>query len=119
MWQRLADYFDLQAAPFDGTVRTLESQMGNADDLWQGMVERHGLRPHRATELASWWHTDGDLGREVECFTDMRNSRELGFLDCQISENSFFDVFDRLVAERTIPDFRASWARERAQAGAR
>jgi hypothetical protein len=80
--------------------------MVGADAIWARTVDKYGLVPMKATELASWWHTDGDLGREIECFTDMRNSRERGFLDCQVSVSSFLDVFDRLIAEKIIPDFR-------------
>lgn len=108
MWGRIANYFGLEPAPFDGTVTPLQVRMEGADAIWRDIVDKHSLVPHKVSELASWWHTDGDLGREIECFTDMRNSRERGFLDCQISEVSFFDVFDRLIAEKTIPDFRAS-----------
>ncbi|NMO90999.1 hypothetical protein [Actinomycetospora sp. TBRC 11914] len=25
--------------------------------------------------VASFWHTDGDLGRDIECVTDMTRSR--------------------------------------------
>ena len=42
-------------------------------------VKEHGLvEPTRPSELASWWHTDADLGREVETFADMSKSRAAG-----------------------------------------
>jgi hypothetical protein len=66
-------------------------------------VERHGLQPYRASELASWWHTDADLGREVETFASMTKSRDLGFTEHQDSARSFTDLFERLRAERIIP----------------
>ena len=107
MWARIAEYFGLEPAKFDGKVTPLQGRMADSDAIWEGMANKYSLVKHKASELASWWHTDGDLGREIECFTDMRNSRERGFLDCQISETSFFDVFDRLIAEKIIPDFRS------------
>ena len=56
-----------------------------------------------STRLASWWHTDADLGRTVETFTDMGHSRRLGFLGVRDSESSFTDLFARLRAERIVP----------------
>ncbi len=55
------------------------------------------------TRLASWWHSDADLGRTLECFTDMTNSRTLGFDAYQSTRSSFTDVFDELRARRIIP----------------
>ena len=45
--------------------------------------------------MPSWWHTDGDLGRPLECFADMRRSRERGFLNARVSVDSFTCAFDR------------------------
>ncbi len=77
--------------------------MDHADDVWASLVAAHGLQPYKATDLASWWHTDADLGREVETFADMSKSRLLGFLDYQPSVNSFLDLFEQLRAARIIP----------------
>ncbi len=54
-------------------------------------------------KLVSWWHTDGDLGRTIECVNDMTQSRLLGFHAYQPTPASFFELFDRLQAERIIP----------------
>ena len=67
------------------------------------IVERHGLQPNPVERLASWWHSDADLGRPIECFTDMTRSRLLGFADYQASLNSFRDVYQRLQTERLVP----------------
>ena len=53
--------------------------------------------------LASAWHTDGDIGLEIEHIADMGRSRGAGFLDYQPTLGSFFDLFARLRAERVIP----------------
>ena len=58
------------------------------------------------SDLASWWHTDADLGRTVETFADMSKSRELGFLDFQNTTDSFLDLFDQLRAARIIPQLK-------------
>ena len=67
------------------------------------MVAKHGLQDIPVTTLASWWHSDADLGRTLECFTDMTNSRKLGFTAYQHTPSSFFDVFDALRAQKIIP----------------
>ena len=53
--------------------------------------------------LASWWHTDADLGRPMEVMTDMGKSRKAGFLDYQDTQDAFFHLFEKLKAERVIP----------------
>ncbi|MDR7038834.1 nucleoside-diphosphate-sugar epimerase [Methylobacterium sp. BE186] len=103
MWGRLADWFGIEAAPFDGTVSPLEEQMAGDAPLWAEIAARHGLAEPDLARLASAWHTDADLGRPIEVVTDMSKSRRLGFLDYQPTDDAFFDLFARLRADRLIP----------------
>ena len=103
MWGRIAEWFGLDAAPFDGTVRPLEQQMANDADLWRRIVEREGLAEPNLARLASPWHTDADLGRPIEVVTDMSKSRRLGFTSYRPTDDAFFDLFARLRADRLIP----------------
>lgn len=103
LWPRLAEFFGVQAAGFDGTIRPLEAAMANDHDLWREIAARHGLAEADLDRLASAWHTDLDLGRPLEVMTDMANSRRLGFTAYQATDASFFDLFARLRAERLIP----------------
>jgi nucleoside-diphosphate-sugar epimerase len=103
MWPRVADGLGVEAASYPGHANPLQHRMANADDVWAGLVDEYGLAPYRASELASFWHTDADLGRTVETFADMSKSRTLGFLDYQDSSRSFLDLFETLRAERVIP----------------
>ena len=103
MWSRIADWFGLEAAPFDGTVRPLETQMADDGVLWRQIAERDGLVEPDLNRLSSPWHTDADLGRPVEVVTDMSKSRKLGFREYQPTDDAFFDLFARLRAERLIP----------------
>ena len=79
--------------------------MQDAAPEWEAIVKRHGLRPYPVEVLASWWHSDADLGRTIETFTDMSKSRRLGFLEYQETPASFNDLFVRLRAERVIPTY--------------
>ena len=103
MWPRLAAALDVEPVPFDGEPVPLEQQMADAAEVWPEIVRRHGLRASDVESLASWWHTDADLGRTVETFTDMGRSRRLGFAGVRDSESSFTDLFRRLREERIVP----------------
>lgn len=103
LWARIAAYFGLEHAPHPGHPVPLVTQMKEAGPVWDAMVQRHGLEPWPVDRLASFWHSDADLGREIECVTDMTNSRRLGFREWQEAERSFTDVFDDLRARRIIP----------------
>lgn len=103
MWTRIAHWFGVEAAPFDGTVRPLEQQMAGDADAWRRVAEREGLAEHDLGRLASPWHTDADLGRPVEVVTDMSKSRRLGFDRYQATDDAFFALFERLRADRLIP----------------
>ena len=103
MWGRIADWFGLEPAPFDGTVRPLEEQMAGDAPVWRRIAERENLAEPDLARMASPWHTDADLGRPIEVVTDMSKSRKLGFTAYQASDEAFFDLFARLRADRLIP----------------
>lgn len=103
MWGRIARYFGVEAAPFDGVVRPLEVQMADDAPHWRALAERHGLAEPDLARLASPWHTDADLGRPFEVVTDMSKSRRLGFTDYVATDDAFVALFDQLHADRLIP----------------
>jgi nucleoside-diphosphate-sugar epimerase len=103
LWPRLAAALGVEPEPFDGEPQPLEQQMAGAAEIWPGIVRRHGLRDLSVDTLASWWHTDADLGRTIETFTDMGQSRRLAFLGVRDTESSFTELFARLKAERIVP----------------
>ncbi len=103
LWGRLANWFGIEAAGFDGTIRPLETEMAGDEALWREMAQRHGLVEPDLNKLASAWHTDLDLGRPIEVMTDMTRSRRLGFTGYQVTEDSFTRLFAQLRAEKLIP----------------
>ena len=103
MWGRIADWFGIEAVPFDGTTRPLDVQMADNGPVWRSIAEREGLAEPDLSRLASPWHTDANLGRPIEVVTDMSKSRKLGFVDYQASDDAFFELFARLRADRLIP----------------
>ena len=103
LWQQIADQFGLPVGDYPGHPVPLETQMADAPAIWAEIVARYGLQDIPVGRLASWWHSDADLGRTLECFTDMTNSRTRGFTAYRQTTRSFFDVFDELRARRIIP----------------
>ena len=103
LWGRLAGWFGVEAKGFDGTIHPLEAEMAGDGPLWRDIAARHGLVEPDLSRLASPWHTDLDLGRPIEVMTDMARSRKLGFSIFQPTDESFFDLFEELRADRLIP----------------
>lgn len=102
LWPKLAGWFGVEAAGFNGTVAPLEAAMAHDGPVWREIAARHNLVEPDLDRLASAWHTDLDLGRPLEVMTDMANSRRLGFSAWQATDASFFDLFARLRAARLI-----------------
>lgn len=103
LWKLLAEYFGLQDPGYPSELTPLDPKMADADELWAGIASKYGLVPYKATDIASWWHTDADLGRQVETFASMGKSWKAGFREVQVTPDSFFDLFDKLRAEKIIP----------------
>lgn len=104
LWPQIAEHFEVEWEGPAETPRTLVSSMTDvAPDVWRRIAERDGLAEPDVTKLASWWHSDSDLGREVECITDMTKSREAGFLDFRSTPKSFFDKVARYREARLLP----------------
>jgi nucleoside-diphosphate-sugar epimerase len=105
MWQVIAGHFGVEAAPYEGQQQSLEALMADAGEVWRDIARRHDLVEPDIGRLATWWHSDADFGRKLECISDMSRSRKLGFLDYQDTHDTFIDLFRRLQAERLVPTY--------------
>jgi len=103
LWPQLAAYFGVRPEGPPEGLAPLALRMVAAPADWTKIAAKHHLAEPDIHRLVSWWHTDGDLGRTLECVNDMSKSRRLGFLRYQETPASFFDLFDRLKRERLIP----------------
>jgi len=103
MWPRLAAYFGVESVGFEGAPRPLEIQMQGMEQTWADLAARNGLAEPDLGRVSSWWHTDGDLGRNIEVLADMSKSRVAGFTGYRRTLDSFTDLFDRFRADRLIP----------------
>lgn len=105
LWPQLAAWFGIPAAPYPGHATSLENVL-SADaspPFWADIAARHGLRENALDRRAFPWHTDADLGRPIECVTDMSKSHTLGFTAYQTTPESFFNLFEILRAQCYIP----------------
>ncbi|HUE18044.1 MAG TPA: SDR family oxidoreductase [Planctomycetaceae bacterium] len=103
LWPKLAANFGIEAAPYPARRMPLEPQLAEAGPTWADIATKHQLVEHDLSKLQSAWHTDMDLGREIEVVTDMTKSRLAGFHEYQPTLRSFLDLFARLRKERIIP----------------
>ena len=103
MWARLAEYFGVEPVGPGAQPLPLEQQMVDAEQVWQQIVREHDLIESDLGRIASWWHTDADLGREIEVVTDISKSRLAGFSVHHRTVDSFTALFDRYRADRLIP----------------
>jgi len=103
LWPQVAEHFGLEWEGFSGEPRTLEKAMVGMEGTWRKIADEHGLVEPDLSRVASWWHTDGDLGRNIEVLTDMNKSRKAGFTATRDTRDSFFDYAERYRAARVIP----------------
>jgi hypothetical protein len=103
MWPRLAAALDVEPEGFVDRPRPLEQQMADAAPVWARLVAEHGLVEPELSRVASWWHTDSDLGRDIEVLADMSKSRLAGFTGYVRTEDAFRGLFDRYRADRLVP----------------
>lgn len=103
LWNRIADYFGIEAEGYNDSVKPLEKELEDKQEIWKEIARRYELKENDLPKLASAWHTDLDLGRPIEVMTDVSKSRKAGFTVFESTEDSFFDLFEKLKEERIIP----------------
>jgi nucleoside-diphosphate-sugar epimerase len=103
LWPQIAEYFGLDWEGFDTSPRTLEVAMADSAAIWREIAAEHDLVEPDIDRVASWWHTDGDLGRPIESLTDMNKSKAAGFLRFRDTRASFFHFVERYREARIIP----------------
>ena len=103
LWSQLAAQFGVEPVGPGAVPQPLEEQMQGIDEVWAGIAAEHSLAEADVSRLASWWHTDADLGRTIEVVTDVSKSRLAGFTSHHRTIDSFTALFERYENERLIP----------------
>ncbi|SJM49399.1 SDR family oxidoreductase [Gulosibacter sp. 10] len=106
LWPRLAEALGVGWEGPSHEPRPLVDQMHGMEQLWSEIAEKYGLRESRLDRVASFWHTDSDLGVEVEVVADMTKSRLAGFGTYVSTERSFLELFERYEKEGLVPPRR-------------
>lgn len=103
LWPQIADFFGLPWEGFSERPRPLEVSMAGTSDAWRSLALREGLVEPDLNRVASWWHSDADLGRDMEVLTDMNKSRKAGFTATRDTRDSFFRYIEQYRAARVLP----------------
>jgi nucleoside-diphosphate-sugar epimerase len=103
LWPQIAAYFGIEWEGFVDEPRTLELAMKDSAALWADIAQKHNLVEPDISRVASWWHSDGDLGRKIEVLTDMNKSRTAGFRNSRDTRDSFFHYVERYRTARILP----------------
>jgi len=101
MWPRIAAFFDLEVAP--PLPMSLDEVMADKGELWQAMIERHGLVPTPYEDVSSWRFGDFVFGWDYDVIADSSKSRRAGFHEYVDTEAMFLRLFQDLRDRRLIP----------------
>ncbi|WP_182525775.1 SDR family oxidoreductase [Nocardioides dongkuii] len=103
LWPQIAAWFGLEWEGYADAPRPLETAMSGMEPVWRDLAHRHGLVEPDLARVASWWHTDADLGRDMEVVTDMNKSRTAGFSATRDTRATFFAYAEQYRSARVIP----------------
>ena len=101
LWPRFAEVFEMALA--EPQAVSLTQDMGDKAPLWDRMVARHGLKPHRFDEIAAWPFADYVFGCDWDVMSSVTKSRLHGFHDVVDSQEMFVRLLRRFRAERIVP----------------
>ncbi len=101
MWPKIAAFFDLEVAP--PLQMNLDSVMADKEELWETMVERHGLVATRYRDVSSWTFGDFVFAWDYDVIADTSKSRRAGFHEYVDTEEMFLRIFRDLRVRRLIP----------------
>ncbi len=103
LWPKIAAHLGVIPGEYPGHAQPLEKQMAGMEEVWDKIVAKHDLQKNPLKTVASWWHSDADLGRVIENFNDMTKCRDMGFTAYQNTVRSFTDAFDKFRAAKVLP----------------
>ncbi|MCP2638533.1 SDR family oxidoreductase [Microbacterium sp. HD4P20] len=101
MWPKIAAFFELDVAP--PLPMQLADVMADKEDVWDAMVQRHGLIATPYESVSSWQFGDFVFGWDYDVIADTSKSRRAGFHEYVESEQMFLQIFQSLRDSRLIP----------------
>jgi nucleoside-diphosphate-sugar epimerase len=101
MWRYFAEYFGMEEAPLQ-TLRLVDA-MADKGPVWDEIVRKHDLKPHKFDEIVSWKFGDMQFHQHWDSISETTKIRRFGFHDVVEDEEMFTRLFDRLREMRMIP----------------
>lgn len=101
LWPKIAAVFEMPAA--EPAPLSLVELMADKAPLWDSMVRKHGLKPHRFDEVAAWPFGDYVFNCNWDVMSSLTKCRRHGFHDIVDSEEMFVRLLARFRAERIVP----------------
>ena len=101
LWPRFAAFFGMEVAPPKQV--SLKAYMADKGPVWDRIVAKHGLKPHRFDQIASWAYPDNVFNSDYDIISDTGRARRLGFHDSLDSEEMFLRIFGEFRRDRHIP----------------
>jgi nucleoside-diphosphate-sugar epimerase len=104
-WSRLfevvADHFDMRlGTPMPLSLATMMADKG---PVWDALVARHGLRPYRYEQIASWDFGDFVFKTTYDNIMSTIKARKHGFHDCHDSEDTMVEQLAQLQELGILP----------------
>jgi nucleoside-diphosphate-sugar epimerase len=101
VWPKFAKYFGMEAhAP---RAWKLTQLMADKQSVWERIVAKHGLKPYRLDQLASWAFADYVFTPNYDIVSDVSKLRRYGFHELVDTEEMFLRLFDQFRHERAVP----------------
>ena len=101
LWPRIAEVFEMPVA--EPQTISLVDHMADKASLWEQMVQRHGLEPHRFEDIVAWPFGDYVFGCDWDVMTSTTKARQHGFHDVVDSEEMFVRLLRQFRSERIVP----------------
>lgn len=101
LWPVFARHFGMDYAP--PQQMSLAETMPQHAQVWQRLVERHGLVDTPFEELVGWGVGDFLFHHEADNITSTVKIRQAGFADALDTETRLLQLFDRLVEAKVLP----------------
>jgi nucleoside-diphosphate-sugar epimerase len=101
MWPAIAEAFGMAAAP--PLPMSLEDAMSDKPQLWNLMVEKHGLSPNSYAQVSSWRFGDFVFGWDYDVIADGSKARRFGFHEFVDTREMFLGIFEDFRRRKVIP----------------
>ena len=101
LWPRIAQVFEMPCA--EPQTISLVAHMADKGALWNAMVEKHSLKPHRFEDIVAWPFGDYVFGCDWDVMTSTTKARQHGFYDVVDSEDMFVRLLLQFRNQRIVP----------------